>query len=232
MGRGGGALSTWGPAPLYYEFDAWRLFAGKSPEYIAEVKAALIEAGIIDEAEAGPMGHWRIEDSRNMYNILAEANASGKPWTTIVEEYAAAPDVDKAKAWRAANPFIAPVFKAPDYASLSQAVRGAFAQQIGRDPKDYELALLADQMRADFNAQHGATVSAARAQYEATARAADTGAPQSAGTVQDVDPMARLSETVLSKYGPEIERVEGVQENQLNVGLLMRSLTGMDNLVG
>ena len=209
------------------------MFAGRSPEYIAQVKQAMVAAGLIDEGAIGPIGHWRAEDSQTMYQVMAEANASGKTWTRILQEYAASNEPeDRAAAWRAANPFISPVFRSPDYATLSQAVRQTIGSQLGRDPHDWELALLADEMRADFNRAHAADVAAARAQYEATARAVGSEQPEAAGTVADVDPLARFRERIALRYAPEQEQAETTAETGANVGLLMNSLTGLHRQVG
>lgn len=221
-----------GTPPRYYEWDAWRMFAGRSPEYIAQVKQAMIAAGLVDEDGAGPLGHWRVADSQTMYAVMAEANASGKTWDTVLQEYAASYDPQsRAEAWRAANPFVAPVFRAPDYASLRQAVRQAIDAQLGRSPKDYELALLADEMRADFNRAHASEVAAARASYEAQARAVETEEPQAAGTVQDVDPLARMRERLLERYQAEIERMEETTETGINVQALLQSFAGLERAV-
>lgn len=220
--------------PLYRSQDQWSMFAGKTPEYIATVQQQMIDAGVLDKGDSVP-GYWGDREAAAMSHLMTEANATGSKWFEAAANRAAAlaaltPEQRALRAGR--SPFVAPAYLAPDYATLAQAVRSTFAQRLGRDPEDYELALLADQLGADFRNQYGAELAAARSEYDAGNRAIIQETAQSAGSFTGVDPMARLGETMLARYQPEIDRYEAVGEMQANSRNLMQSLAGLQSFVG
>jgi hypothetical protein len=220
--------------PIYRDFDNISLFAGKTPEYIAQVQQQLIDSGLLTNKDVIP-GYWGEASERAMLYAMDDANGTGSTWQEVLGRRSEAmanltPEQLAARAGRA--PFTAPAYLEPDYATLSQAVRRTFAQMLGRDPEDYELALLAQQMDADFRSSYGAELSAARAEYDAGNRAIVEGEAQAAGTFQAIDPMARFQERMLAKYGTEIERREDIGELQQNAQLMMRSLGGLESMVG
>jgi hypothetical protein len=87
------------------------------------------------------------------------------------------------------------------------------------------------QMEQDHFADYQQQVDAARMEWNARFQASETGIEQQTGTVRDVDPFARMKEMFDTKFGPERERQEDVQEHGANVGLLMNNLAGIERQV-
>lgn len=221
-------------APRYRVGDEWGQFAAMSPEYIATVQGAMARAGLIDEEDITDI--WTIKAAQAMEQTMLIANArGGDTWVNVLRqlEQEAPTEEDKANALRQANPFIAPVFRAPDKATLKQGVRAEFSRKLGREVKDWEFGLFIDQMSSDFKRQHSAEIAAARSSYEAEINARATGATSGGGgSVQQVDPMARMAERFLSLYTPEIDAETAEDERQLNTVNLQRSLAGIERAVG
>lgn len=146
----------------YFEYDQWALFSTKSPEYIVGLQNQMIQAGLADGSNLVP-GYWGAADADAMRQLLIEANAGQMSW-----EDALGRRIQFGGPESQAGPrFVMPTYMAPDYATLSQAVKSTFASLVGRDPKDYELALLADQLASDSKAEYNAQVSGQLAEFNA-----------------------------------------------------------------
>lgn len=220
--------------PQYRYFDEVSSFAGKSVEYTRQVQQQLIDAGLLSNRDVVP-GYWGEDSEAAMKMAMDDANGTGSTWMEVLARRSEAmanltPEQLALRAGRV--PFTSPAYLEPDYATLAQAVRRTFSQTLGRDPEDYELALLADQMSTDFRKQYGAELGAARAEYDAGNRAIVEGTEQESGTFQAVDSMARFQESMLTKYGTEIERREDIGELQQNTARMMRNLGGLESMVG
>lgn len=220
-------------APQYRAYDEWRMFASLSPERRAEVNLALISAGVLDED--APLGVWTRQSATGMSYLMEEANARGTSWVTVARERQKAIEEgreDALEAQRRANPFIAPVYRAPDQASVRQAVRQSMAGFLGRDPHDWELALLGEDLTANYRKQYTADVSAARIQHDAGNRAIATGATSGGGgTVGAVDPFARLQEKIRELYQDEADAETAEEERAVNTRLISNSLAGFTGAV-
>lgn len=219
--------------PLYFEQDNWRLFAGKSPEYVASLQDQMRRAGLLRKGQAA-LGFWDEATASAMFQLMTEANAQGIEWDVALRAREEAwqnmsPEDLAAAAGR--GPFVAPAYLAPDYDTLAQSVKQTFRQALGRDPKDYEMALLADRMNRDYRAQYSVEVAAARSEYDAANRALVYEEPQSAGSFQKVDPLASLVETFEKRYAGEIALEEDQSESLFNVRSLTSSLGGLEGMI-
>lgn len=261
--------------PVHREFDEFALFASKDEAYRAGVQRSLIEGGYLEIGQiAGSEGWWTKETGNAARQWLFEANVAGyghDPFAYLEERAATRRAFLDSEVGQALTQGSAgggggvrvPAFVAPDYATLTQAVRQAIRTRLGRDPHDYEIALLADQMAADFRAQYEAEVAALRRggggagrapnhvlQEAAELRLANiaegreseegvaeimaqyqTGGGGGGGTVQGVDPFARLAEAIEGRFATEIERREQVAETHFNTRHMMRVLAGLEGAV-
>lgn len=219
--------------PRYREMDQWSQFGAMSPEYQATVQSALVRAGLLDEDAVRDV--WTPQAANAMGTAMLMANAAGgATWIEVLQqlEQDAPTEEDEEEAARRRNPFITPVYRAPDKASMRDAVRTEFSRQLGRQVEDWEYGLFLSELSNDFRAQYESEVSAARMQYEAAIRAEVTEKPQGTGTVTAVDPFARLTERVMKLYEPEIEAERAEDELAINTSGLARSLAGIERLVG
>jgi hypothetical protein len=215
----------------YFEYDQWR-FASRSPEYIVALQNQMVAAGLVDARDIIP-GLWTDPDADAMKVLMIEATAARTTWENALGARIAS-GAGAAQARGAGRTFVTPTYMAPDYATLSQAVKGTFAQLVGREPKDYELSLLADQLAADSRAEYEAVVAGQRAEFRAGAGGDDLVGDRIVGgaTVQAVDPMARLQEAIQNRFGAEIAAEEAEQDYTANTRLMAQNLAGLSGVIG
>lgn len=225
-----GSMFTETAEPQYREHDQWRDFAGKSPAYIAEVQAALEAAGLLTE-DGYSTGTWDVDSARAMEVAMVEANARGGTWVAILQERSEAAAENKLDEQKRRNPFVTPTYRKPDYARVATATRAAFQAEVGRELHDYELELLADELTRDFRRQYDSDVSALRMEHDAGNRAIAFEEDQSSGSVQSVDPMARLQERIREMYAPEVAAEKAESEHAFNSSLMFRSLAGLERSI-
>ena len=231
--------------PRYIEGDELYQFGGKDPAYLAGVQKSLVDAGYMNETDMyAERGSWGESSARAMYQAMYDANISGREWTEIVRNRALNiriaeqnEDADKTRRptiseLQADNPYVATARMGPDYATLSETVWGVMASALGREPHDWELALLADQINTDYSQSLDVLAAADRANYDAGNRALATGEAQSAGTFEQVDPAARFQERFRQKYGGELDIIENREELQQNLGVMLTNLAGLESAVG
>ncbi len=202
------------------------------------VKDTMIKAGFLDPDEAASGGTWAFAEASGMRALMEDSNATGVTWQSHLDRVAANPSlaaIERAKGRLGAAgraPFVAPPFLKPDQATLSQAVKQAVRSRLGREPTASDMGDLIERLGVDYRAEYGAQVQAARAQFDATTRAIDTDAAQSAGEIQTVDPSARFAEFFESRFSNEIafgERREELNDRQA-VG--RATLHMVDSIIG
>jgi hypothetical protein len=111
-------------------------------------------------------------------------------------------------------------YEAPDYATISQGVKGLFARSLGRDPNGWEMDLLADQFRGDSRAGYDQDMSMEKAAFEARGRAQETGEVEIPPASTDIDPIARMAENFDDQFSDELDakdRWADVQSKSANL---------------
>lgn len=222
-------------APNYYQGDQWSYFAGAGADEKYAVQERLVANGYLDPEDVTP-GVWDYRTAQAMEYLMTDANGNGVTWVEMmneVERSGGRPKPRSGGVSRSISPFVAPEYIRPDYATMKQAVRAAFASIIGRNLDGNELKILADSMDADYRAEYEARVLAARNEYDRQVAAIRSGARYAAegGTVQGVSAIDRLNERLLEKYAGEIERNEDVSERAMNVNLIMQSMGVLEGAV-
>lgn len=227
-------------APQYYDWDNYYQFGGKSAAAIRQIQQGLVDAGFMTEKEAASEdGYWGKLSGDTMGLVMFEAASNGYSWSEwleyrkIVKRNYDLNYPDEEAMGRQTIPYSTPAYLEPDYATVSQTVKSFFAEQLGRDPHDYEMSLLADQLFSDYRGKFESEVSAARATHEAGNRAIKLDVEQgSPGTFQAVDPLSRLAETFEQQYEPEMDIIERREQLHSNLGVLMGNLSGLESMVG
>ena len=219
----------------YRSGDEWRIFVALSPERRAQVKQQLVDAGLLNEAslEGGRRATvWDAEAADAMRVVLTMANGNSMQWWTALRSVAdGAEERRKAARESLTQPFVAQPYVAPDWATLAQAARETASRELGRDLKDWEVAMLGDELSAYSRQQYGAEVAAARAYHDAGNRAIVEETDQSAGTVQGVSAADRFAERFRELYGPEMNRLDRIAQAKTNFGTMMASITGTTRMV-
>lgn len=166
MARRGIAYAT----PVHEDYDQYTLFAGRDGAYRAQVQRALMDAGYLDaDTVVAAGGFWTPEVAAGTKDWLFEANVNGygnDPFRYLETRVAqgktikAAIDAENTRRGSGGGASV-PAYRAPDYATLTQAVKQYVEAKVGRPVKDYELTILADRMAADFRAEYDSRVAAA-----------------------------------------------------------------------
>lgn len=135
---------------FYYANDAIDYFRGKSPDVIADIQADLVNIGYLSPGQFVP-GLWGEKDAVAMTAVLKVQNTLGVP------------SGKKATAWEEAMEVLLntnlptyqqeQVYLPPDYSKVAKSINSLFASELGREPEQYELQLLANQYNADTKAK-------------------------------------------------------------------------------
>lgn len=232
----------------YSEADAWNAFQSSDPGVIFSIKRRLIEAGLTTPSEINLYsGEWDDAEAAIVRPLISEANNLNTTLNAVIdlraqaaqnnqmfqslqefmEERRAAREEATASLPDSGPSFQAPPYVAPDYSTLAQTVKSTMRDSLGRDPEEWEIDLLADSLRESHREAYDAQVRRARATFGG----GDFSGRVIEGAEVEVDPAARFAEKFEELYGPELERRERVQATSEGIGRLMRSVTGMDNLI-
>ena len=109
----------------------------------------------------------------------------------------------------------------PDYKSLAQESKGIFRQSMGRDLEDWELSILADQLKEDYSTRNDQMIVAHRAAWEDAVAGGSTEVDYSDVT----DPTSALEFDIEERYAGELDRQERVQDRAMNRRILMDSIS-------
>lgn len=115
----------------------------------------------------------------------------------------------------------------PDYESISQDVTNLFRQRLGRDPEDYEVQVLADEMQTHHRSSNAERIKAARAAFYAA-----QGGAQGVMEVEVPNPQLRTQRFMEERYGPEIDRYEQIEDSSVTNRLMIDAITRGTSMVG
>lgn len=204
------AITGYTPAgvlPIYREQDTYTIFQRMPVPLRAEIELQLVEAGLLDPDDVRGGDVWSLEAQKAMRVVMTTANQQGLSWHESLRLYRANPPASMDDDGGDVPRFVAPPYLAPDYDALTGDVRALFRNRLGRDPLDYELSLLAEQMQADYRKAYDVQVAAQRADFDAQVAGGDGG-----GTFQSVDPVASMQAEFERRYGPEMARLEEIED--------------------
>ena len=115
----------------------------------------------------------------------------------------------------------------PDYESISQEVTNLFRQRLGRDPEDYEVGVLADEMQTQHRVSNAERIKAARAAFYAA-----QGGAQGVMEVEVPNPQLRTQRFIEERYGPEIDRYDQIEDTSVTNRLMIDAITRGSAMVG
>ena len=198
---------------------------------LAALELQFIQAGLIDEdaylnGQRGPL----IAD---FGSLMVQADHNRISWEdqldqniTAYEQWKKDNPEEKPKTWAQNNPFIAPVFVKPDYATLAQGSKATMRQMLGRTPTSSEMKLLTTQLGSDYQAEWQSEVyDKSKMSWEAASRAHEADATSATtGSVQGVDPEARFAERFEDRYENELEHRERVDTSERKSANLFSSI--------
>ena len=117
------------------------------------------------------------------------------------------------KTWAQLNPWSAPVYLAPDYATLAQSTKATIRDELGRNVTSGEMQLLTSFLAdADKKQWKANEYDVSLADWEGNARAHEAESNNmSATTVQGVDAVSRFGEMFDERYAGEIQHRNNVE---------------------
>ena len=134
----------------YFASDAVELIRGKSPDIVADVQADLVNIGLLSPGQFVP-GVWQERDAVAFTKVLELQNSLGVPAGKKATSWEEAMDVllnTTLPSYQQER-----VYLAPDYNKVAKSINSLFASELGREPEQYELQLLANQYNADTKAK-------------------------------------------------------------------------------
>ena len=219
--------------PRYFEGDEWNL-AGLPPEEVIEWQRRLVAAGLIEEDQYHP-GVWTDIDASALRIALGAANASGANVDDQLVDMASNLPLSVVEARRQkelARQFVAPPYLEPDYASLAQAVKGTFRQNLRREPSESEMAELTRVMSGFYRQDYESEIAALRSAFDAEQQGLATGQAVTPCASTDVDPAAMFRQFFDQRFGPEAEFIQEQTDTLRSTANVFESLRNMGNLIG
>jgi hypothetical protein len=219
--------------PRYFVGDEWQR-AGMPPERILELQRQLEQAGQLSDGDFYA-GVWDQATAGAMQAVMGMANASGQTWEDQLKDLIAnVPEsVKEARnAAKLAKQFQAPAFVKLDPATAAQRVKRMLRSELNREPTDEEMAALTGEMSGLYRAEYEANVAAMRAEFDAQEQGLETGVAVAPGAVQGVDPVARFGEAFDRRFAPEMDFIEGQEDQIRNATNVFASLRNMSGLIG
>jgi len=216
---------------FYKDGSEYSLLANEPPEIIAAVQAELVNGGLLSVGEFIP-GRWSTDEKSPeviaFKKVLGRANATGNPDFTVALRWY----VDNQESVDAFG--AEPAYLPPDYATASQQVKNLFKTNLKRDPKPYELEMLANQLLSDSKKAFLASQPATLDVGDITGEESLTGDLGNHITEPEVeadtkiDPTARLYETFDRITKPEQERIQTSADIQTVNGIIIDAVTGLN----
>jgi len=216
--------------PQYTINDPMRILNRMNPAELVALQQEFVNAGYIDEETA--LTGDRTFLIPTFTQLVTSADYNRVDWEyqldrdiETYEQWKLDNPEEEELSWRQRNPFVAPVYLAPDYATLAQAAKETVRGELGREVTGAEMNLLTgflgnaskEQWQAnEYNTQ--------LANWEATARAQETHTDQAAGTVQGYDAAARYEEMFEERFEGELEHRERVDDVNRKEGNLFGSI--------
>ena len=220
--------------PQYAADDPIRILNGMTGPELDALERELIRAGYIeDDPDAYSPGGQRSSLIPAFTYVVTYADQNRIDWEQQLDR-----DVDAyqqwleenpeetPKTWAQRNPFIAPVYLKPDYATLAQGAKESIRGGLKRSPTSSEMGILTgflsdahhDQWKAnEYDVAYQDWQNRARG-YEAETSVMD------GGTVQGVDASSRFAEFYEDRYENELAHRQRVDESQARTGSLFGSI--------
>jgi hypothetical protein len=179
----------------------------------------MADAGLLDE-EWGGISEFDPTTAAAFSQALSLANYYGKPVEEVLKSQAAL--FQKLKDRRGGGgggggggPQVK--LEVPDYETLTQNAKDSLRQNLGRDPQDWEMTLVADEMQR----QYGRWADATKARMIG-----------GNGTYEIPDPGTLTQAYVERTYSDEISRLEDIGDTRQNNQLLIAAATKGTDMLG
>lgn len=116
----------------------------------------------------------------------------------------------------------------PDYKALAEESRSVFRPMVGRDLEDWELNLLADQLKGNYETMQKERIAIHKQAWDE----AIAGGTVDVDFSEVTDPRSSLSYDIQETYANELDRYERVEDAANNRNVLMQSIITGDRMIG
>jgi hypothetical protein len=248
-------IGVTGRAPMYRAADLESILGNMTERELIEFQEKAVAAKLINPNAFGWTGPGVTVDKFTidaLQEIIAIANGTGERWEAALETR-----IEQAREFDLENDLRAPfrpnAYLALDPARAAQEIKGMVRQQLRRDPQDWEIALLTEQLMKDHRASHDANEEARLNEWEHEGYLLEEpgpdvpiwdpsfgavppgGLPTTTGrdvpeSVQGVDFGARFAERFEASYADEIDRnnrVAQVKQGTRNLMARLNRVQGM-----
>lgn len=207
--------STGDSASFWVRYDPSRAsqqWHAMSGDRRLELTNQMVASGLLPKEWAN-VSDYTIEGAAAFGEALAAANYYGKPVGEVLTL------ISKTRPPTRGSGSRGPTFKAeiPDYETMLFNSENLLKQTLGRDPEDWEMSLIADEMKD---------------QYGAWAKAKERAALGGNGVYEVPDPQALTVNYLQDTYSSEINRIQTREETRVNNALTLNALTKGRRMIG
>lgn len=237
--------------PEYRESDVMDIIGNSTPQQLENMQQWMVDARLISPDSApgrqpyypGVAGYQTVEA---LEYVLSLANRGGGHYLSTLEDMAVAgrertaQEEAEAAALEAEQdrvriaPYVPETYLEPDMASLRVMATDAVEQGLGRQINQWELELLADQMKADHRQNYDQQEAGRRAAYTAEADMYSGGAlyeptyAEAGEPVEAIDYEAQMAEQFNTMFAKE--KQQGEQKDYV-ADRSQQMFAGMDNAI-
>lgn len=216
---------------FYKDGDEFNIFANLPTESLYQLQARLIQGGLLARGGFTP-GDFDTQTQAAMRIVLARQNRLGVPqgekdsaWneSLLLYQNEPLPSGEKVE-----------VFLPPDYAEVSTRIKNLFEQDLKRQPKAYELKLLAEQFYKDSELKQQQEANLQEMALGPTVQELELGNIGNRDVqdqidttgMQEVSPTGRLYENVDSLIKKEKDRLQANDDIQDTTRLMLGTILG------
>lgn len=173
---------------------------------------SLVEAGLLSKEWKGAK-EFSLEGAEAFGRALTYANFMGKPIGVVLGSLASS----RPKGGGSGRKGPVVKMEVPDYDTMLVQSKDLLKQALNRNPEDWEMSLIADEMKA---------------QYGTWADAKERAALGGNGTYEVPDPRVLTRGFLEDTYSNEINRIETREDTRINNALTLNALTKGRQMIG
>ncbi len=200
-----------------------------TPDKRASVERQMVFADLLDAGgfDPGSVGFTQLEQFRD---VLAYGNFLGVGWNVALTQMGVeakfrrdnepAPPPRGSGRVRASFSVPASLRTVPDYESAEQETRNILRNRLGRDPEDWELGVLADNILGHYRNANTEKIKAARAAFDQAQRGISGDME-----IEVPNPQLRTEAFIEDRYSAEIDRTTQVRDTSVTNRLMLEAVT-------
>ncbi len=199
-----------------------------TPDKRASVERQMVLADELDAGgfDPGSVGFTQLEAFRK---VLAYGNFLGVGWNVALQRMGVEAKFRRDNEpkpprgpgrVRASFSVPASLRTVPDYESAEQEIKNLLRNRLGRDPEDWELGVLADNILGHYRDANTEKIKAARAAFNQAQRGISGDME-----IEVPNPQLRTEAFIEDRYSAEIDRTTQVQDTSVTNRLMLEAIT-------